>query len=112
MGIADCHSGSERVPSSFGGCSTAVACAFLFDCSILGPCAESGDKKQRQRTIRSGVTDTGLARDSVGSPLNAMASSLCLGSVEPRAKRQRDDGTWMRHVQQAPIGDRLVPEAS
>src|SRR5882724_4159443 len=72
--MADCHSGSSRVPSRLGGCSIAVACAFRFDCSIFGTCPESGDKKQRYRTIRNRVAGTGLAHDSIVSPLNAIAS--------------------------------------
>src|SRR5260370_38784813 len=74
IGMADCHSGSSRVPSSLGGCSIAVACAFRFDCSIFGTCPESSDKKQRYRTIRNRVAGTGLAHDSIVSPLNAIAS--------------------------------------
>src|SRR5437879_2503236 len=72
--MADCHSGSSRVPSRLGGCSIAVACAFRFDCSTFGTCPESGDKKQRYRTIRNRVASAGLAHDSIVSPFNAMAS--------------------------------------
>src|SRR5258708_13299121 len=72
--MADCHSGSSRVPSSLGGCSIAVACAFRFDFSTFGTCPESGDKKQRYRTIRNRVAGTGLPHDSIVSPLNAIAS--------------------------------------
>src|SRR5260370_6268091 len=74
IGIADCHSGSSRVPSSLGGCSIAVACAFRFDCSTFGTCPESGDKKQRYRTIRNRVASAGLAHGFIVSPFNAMAS--------------------------------------
>jgi len=38
-------------------------------------------------------------------------TSRRLGAGEPRADCQGHDGAWMRHVQQVPIGDRLVPKA-
>src|SRR5215472_11531899 len=99
MGVAVCHSGSSRVPSSLGGCSIAVACAFRFDCSVLGTCPESGDEKTRHRTIRNRVAGTGLAHDSIVSPLNAWPPHAVLVLSKPRTDRQGDDGTWMRRVQ-------------
>src|SRR5438105_5019628 len=102
IGIAERHSGSSRVPSSLGGCSTAVACALRSDCSnsIFGTCAERGDKKQRYGTIGNRV-----AR---GPPRLTRFASRRPGALEMRPERYGHDGAWVRHVQQAPIGGRLA----